>query len=149
MSRAARPTRSGFRAAAGLAAAGLIACGLFFATTPWARGYAIYHGYVALPGRIAGHDKDLPSRATRCSNCHDAISGNGLTQRVITPLTRQSLGESQSRRNGPPSAYDAARFCSALRDGIDPSMIQIERTMPRFTATAGDCAALWAFVSSR
>jgi hypothetical protein len=146
---AAASSRRSFRTAILLASAGLVAFSAVLASTPWARGYAIYHGYLSLPGRIAGHDSDLPSRAARCSNCHEALSGNGTTARLITPLTRDSLGAEMARRNGPPSKYDTAAFCTAMRDGIDPAMIQLERTMPRFAPTDSDCVSLWSYVNSR
>jgi hypothetical protein len=36
-----------------------------------------------------------------------------------------------------------------MRDGIDPAMIQLERTMPRFAPTDSDCVSLWSYVNSR
>lgn len=112
-------------------------------------GYALYRGYLPVAGRIAGHDSDLPSRASRCVNCHDAVRSATPTARRITPLTRAALTEMHSRRGGPVTAYNEDTFCSLLRDGIDPAYVQVNRTMPRYDMSASQCHALWRYVSSR
>ncbi len=132
-----------------LAALSLGAAAAVAVEHPWSRGYALYHGYLPMSGRIAGHTEGLPLAASRCSNCHDAVTGGGQTARTISPLTQASLTGNVSRRGGPPSIFDQQSFCLTLRDGIDPAMIQVSRTMPRFTMSDDDCGALWYFASRR
>jgi hypothetical protein len=130
-----------------------MAAGLLIASTvyqyPWLVGYALYHGYLPVTGRIAGHDSDLPSRASRCVNCHNAVRSATPTARRIAPLTKAALIEPHSRRGGPVTAYAEASFCSLLHDGIDPAYVQVDRTMPRYDMPASTCRALWRYVSSR
>jgi hypothetical protein len=47
-------------------------------------------------------------------------------------LDAHALLTKVSRRNGPPSRYDARTFCTLLRTGVDPARIQVARIMPRF-----------------
>lgn len=116
---------------------------------PWMRGFALYHGYAPVSGRIAGHERDLPAAAARCSNCHDAATGTAASRRLVSPLTRTSLTAAQQRRGGPPTAYTAESFCRFLGDGIDPALVQAGRTMPRFRLPGDDCLALWTYVTER
>jgi hypothetical protein len=116
---------------------------------PWLAGYSIYHGYLPVKGRIAGHDSDLPSRASRCANCHDAARGAIRTARRIAPLTRVALTEPHSRRGGPDTTYAENSFCSLLHEGVDPAFVLVSRTMPRYDMSAFNCHALWTYVSSR
>jgi cytochrome c553 len=114
----------------------------------WLRGAAIYHGYVERPGRIMGHQSDLPAEASRCANCHDAPV-NSNTQRGVAVLSSVTLVENHSRRGGPPVAYTEESFCTFLQSGVDPAFVMADRTMPRFSLNDDDCAALWRYVSSR
>lgn len=139
----------GARFAVLAAAAGVILAGVATVAYPWARGYALYHGHLPLSGRIAGHDDDLPSAASRCSNCHDAVTGGAQTKRLIAPLNGTALTQPVSRRGGPQFIYTEASFCSFLRDGVDAVFVQASRTMPRFTVSDGECHALWTYVISR
>jgi hypothetical protein len=120
-----------------------------FFRVPWLLGWAYYHGQLPLAAQISGHDWQLPVTAARCSNCHDAVSGNGATERVISPLTAVSLTTMMPRRGGPASQYSQDSFCTLLRDGVDPAFVQISRTMPRFEMSNSTCASLWNFVSRR
>lgn len=128
---------------------GLMVVGLAAAAGPWAWGYALYHGYLQLKGRIAGHENDLPVNASRCSNCHDAANNSGKTTRSIAPVNETALTTPVQRRGGPPSVYSESSFCSFLGDGIDPAFIQSDRTMPRFNLSSLECHALWTYVSMR
>ena len=57
--------------------------------------------------------------------------------------------ELRRRRGGPASAYARESFCQSLQTGIDPAGVMFASSMPRYELTAGQCAALWDFVSSR
>ncbi len=116
---------------------------------PAARGFALYHGWIPLEARIVGHADDLPAGTARCAGCHDAPRPADPGFRSVPPLDRVTLTTPTARRRGPESAYDLASFCSLLRDGKDPAFILVERTMPRFRLSDGDCAALWDYVSRR
>lgn len=118
-------------------------------TNPVSRGWALYHGYLPLSGRIAGHTVDLPEGTATCAACHDAPRPAADGYKSIPPLDGATLTSAVSRRSGPPSTYDAASFCTLLGSGLDPAMIMVDRTMPRFTLPAADCAALWSYVSRR
>lgn len=117
-----------------------------------ARGAALYHGQVALPGRLVGHDMTLPQIATRCSNCHDAGAAGPAPAgraRFATPLAAASLAEVRGRRGGPPSVYDARALCTLLRNGVDPAQVMIDNAMPRYQPTDDQCEDLWSFLLSR
>jgi hypothetical protein len=135
--------------AAAAVAVALAAGATAVAGSGWVRGWALYHGHLEAAGRIMGHGADLPPAAARCANCHDAAPGAGLARRSIAPLDRASLTEARPRRGGPPSAYTSESFCAVVRGGIDPAMVMVNRTMPRFDMPDADCAALWTYVSSR
>ncbi|GBD47839.1 hypothetical protein [Methylopila sp. Yamaguchi] len=117
------------------------------ACVPSVRGYALYHGYLQLQASVAATEVPLPTSASRCVNCHDA-QPSGAPRRVV-PLDRTSLVQPVARRGGPPSTYDAASFCAAAREGLDPSFVILDRTMPRFAISDDDCRALWRYVSAR
>jgi hypothetical protein len=118
-------------------------------------GEALYHGRVELPGRIRGHDLNLPTQATRCINCHlgmptplPAGSPTARTQTFGPALTAAHLTQAQSRRGGPPTRYDPKSFCTVLRDGLDPAKVQMPRTMPLYPLTDEQCSALWAYLTA-
>jgi hypothetical protein len=131
------------------AAAFAIAIAVALYSTPWLRGYALYHGHLAMTGRITGHDSNLPGRASRCVNCHDAGRSSALSARSIAPLTGASLTEPHSRRGGPETVYAESSFCTVLQNGMDPAYVLVNRTMPRYDLSASDCQALWFYVRSR
>lgn len=145
--------------AAAAAAAGLHAWRVHAAAAQVERGRRLAEGSAALPGRIAGHDVALPAATTRCANCHQPAASatvpaslRGGIEGVASaapPLDRRSLTTAQPRRNGPPSAYDAAALCRLLRTGVDPASIVLPATMPRFSPTDAQCAELWAFLVAR
>jgi hypothetical protein len=117
-----------------------------------ARGRQLFTGEAALPARIVGQDFALPVDASRCINCHAAVSAAApaaassalaATQRVGPPLTRALLTEPTRRRGGPPSRYDAASLCALLRTGVDPAYVIVPRTMPRYDISDADCRSLW------
>ena len=120
-----------------------------------ALGAAIFSGRVHVPGRIRGHAETLPVSATRCQNCHQlapvapGADARRLSQTFGPALTREFLTESQQRRGGPASSYDAATLCRALRTGIDPSQVLLVRTMPLYEIDDRQCEALWSFLSQR
>jgi hypothetical protein len=132
-----------------------------------AMGRALFAGEQALVGRLPGHDTALPSVATRCVNCHEApnpaptaADSNGV--RVAGPapdaqaegsyapaLNRQALLGRQGRRGGPPSSYDLDTLCVLLRRGVDPALVVVSTTMPRFELNDEQCRALWRYLTSR
>lgn len=112
-----------------------------------AAGAALFHhGDAALVGRLAGHAEPLPAIATRCVNCH--ALGTPPDGYAVA-LDRQALTASRSRRGGPPSAFDAARLCTLLRDGVDPAQVMIASVMPRYEASVEQCEQLWAYLTRR
>jgi hypothetical protein len=125
------------------------------------RGRALFHGEVAVPGTLEGHDTALPVLATRCANCHEAsnaaplgaevaaVTGGAGAGTFATPLDRAHLSARKPRRGGPPSAYQPAQFCVLLRTGVDPAQIIVRTIMPRYDISDAQCADLWAYVESR
>jgi hypothetical protein len=122
-----------------------------------ALGRSLWVGTRPLAAHVAGQDFELPQDAAVCTNCHQsgpasastAASPVSLAQPFGPPLTRTTLSQPRGRRGGPPSVYDSAKLCRALRDGIDPALVVIPQTMPRYAFTDQQCQALWAFLSTR
>ncbi|GLK56874.1 hypothetical protein JOD31_002908 [Methylopila capsulata] len=141
-----RLSRRSWAAVAALAI-GSVGAASAAAFLPGVRGYALYHGYATLQASVAATEVPLPTSASRCVNCHDAAP-SGAPRRVVR-LDRASLVQPTARRGGPVSAYDAASFCAAVREGLDPSFVILDRTMPRFALSDDDCGALWRYVSAR
>jgi hypothetical protein len=125
----------------------LLAAAAYASQSRWVRGWALYSGYLPLTGRIVGHEADMPPEALVCANCHEPGQPGADPRRL--PQLDSRLTEVIVRRGGPPVSYDVDSFCALLAGGIDPSTVMISRTMPRFSMSADDCAALWAFVSTR
>lgn len=132
-----------------LAVVGLAALGALAWLTPkisaWRAatdGAALYEGRKPLAARIAGHEEQLPSVATRCSNCHEG-------PQTVATLNASTLAVKLPRRGGPPSRYDAATLCRVLREGIDPAYVMLPRAMPRYDIDDAGCAAMWAHLSRR
>ncbi|WP_020186532.1 hypothetical protein [Methylopila sp. 73B] len=139
-----RPRGAAATAALALGGVGAASAAAFL---PDVRGYALYHGYAGLQASVAATEVPLPTSASRCANCHDARPS--AAPRRVVALDRASLTQATPRRGGPASVYDAAAFCTALRDGLDPSSVLLDRTMPRFVLPDDDCQALWRYVSGR
>jgi len=126
------------------------------------RGQAYFLGEAVLAGRLSGHAMDLPSVASRCVNCHrDSADARAASARAAgntgldpsadagaPPLGRAWLTQWRSRRFAPASRYDAASLCTLLRSGVDPAMVVIPATMPRYQASDAQCADLWNFLMS-
>lgn len=127
-------------AGAGLAVAALAA---WQAASSLDRGAALFNGGTPRPARLAGHDDELPPQATRCSNCH------GDTDSLGPALGSVHLARPAARRGGPPSRYDEASLCRLMRDGVDPTWVLVDRTMPRYAVSDADCDDLWRYLSSR
>ncbi|HXI60327.1 MAG TPA: hypothetical protein VNO55_29885 [Polyangia bacterium] len=108
-------------------------------------GQALFTGARPLAAHVAGQDFALPQDAVACTNCHQGQPPNVFGP----PLTRATLTRARARRGGPASVYDDARFCRALRDGIDPALVVIPQTMPRYAFSDPQCRALWAFLLTR
>lgn len=132
------------------------------------RGAALFAGERPLAGRIAGHERALPTAVTRCANCHEAPASASSTVAsgvVLAGATRPAAGDgrasfgptldarsltvARSRRGGPSSRYAEASFCSLLRTGIDPASVVLSHQMPRYDIGDGDCADLWAWLQER
>lgn len=131
-----------------------------------ARGRALFEGDVALTARLVGHEQPLPAQATRCVNCHGAAASGAAGSaaaaaaraaantgwaaplaRTAPALDRARLTQSQSRRGGPASAYDAATLCRLLRTGVDPAQVLLPAVMPRYDISDEQCAELWSTLS--
>ena len=119
-----------------------------------ARGAALYAASPGseLQGRMTGHAEALPALATRCSNCHlqpgADTSKLGPDKRFGPVLTAEHLLQAKARRGGPPTVFDEASFCRVLREGLDPAMVIIDQTMPRYSATPAQCTDLWNYLSA-
>jgi hypothetical protein len=117
-----------------------------------AAGAGLFRGEPPLPATLAGHSEALPAIATRCSNCHQPGQRSPAVPEpaaaVAPRLTGAGLARRQSRRGGPPSAYDAAALCRLLRTGADPALVVVNPLMPRYAASAAQCDALWAYLLS-
>lgn len=116
-------------------------------------GKQLFEGTRALEARIGGHAAPLPGVASRCVNCHvdaPARPASGPlqdTQQFGPALTRDLLVQSQKRRGGPASKYEAGSFCQLLRTGVDPAHIVLPRAMPIYTITDSDCLSLWTYLT--
>ncbi|AKJ27594.1 hypothetical protein [Caldimonas brevitalea] len=133
---------------------GLLALGLYApvqASEPGGlvnQGAALFHGLSPLQGRIAGHSGWLPPATLVCANCHAAPAGRSFEPgRAARPLGRTELLQPRVRRTGPPSSYTEQSLCEALRAGIDPAHVTLQRAMPRYQLSAVECRALWAFLT--
>jgi hypothetical protein len=119
-----------------------------------ALGRALFFGARPLAAHVAGQDWQLPQEAVACANCHQRRLSSGAGAAFAAggplsfgpPLTRATLTRALGRRGGPPSAYDSAKLCRAVRDGVDPALVIIPQTMPRYAVTDEECGALWAFL---
>jgi hypothetical protein len=109
------------------------------------RGARLYGGTIALAAHLRGHEERLPGGATRCANCHASAGADAAG--FAPALTPAFLRTPRPRRGGPPSAYEPASFCRALRSGIDPMQIVLPQAMPQFELSDADCAALWTFLT--
>jgi hypothetical protein len=109
-----------------------------------ALGRALFHGARPLTAHLAGQSWALPPTAVACRNCHQPAPAS-----LGPPLTRASLTGALARRGGPPSSYDRARLCRAMREGVDPALVIIPQAMPRYVLTEDECAALWAYLLTR
>ncbi len=127
-------------------------------------GSALFHGDVALVGRLVGHTEPLPAIATRCSNCHEDRStapAARSSDASATPASGRAAGSfavvfdrewltaARPRRGGPPSAYDAARLCTVMRSGVDPAHVMVASVMPRYEASVAQCEQLWSYLTRR
>jgi hypothetical protein len=113
------------------------------------RGERLFSGEEPLAAQIQGQGVDLPGDATRCGNCHSDEAVRGAAEAAAPALDAQALLTKRSRRNGPPSRYDEKTFCTLLRTGVDPALIQIQRVMPRYDIDDERCAALFAYLTGR
>lgn len=133
------------------------------------RGRALFEGRTPLEGRMARHDSPLPQLATSCANCHGVgANGSALASGLVTTsssrlaaelslpsnssgslapiLNKATLDAQRTRRGGPPSRYDEKSLCQVLTNGIDPAMVIIDTSMPRYTITAAQCVELWTYL---
>ncbi|MFL9898510.1 hypothetical protein PQR75_10430 [Paraburkholderia fungorum] len=143
---ASRSQHRAARAALGLAL--LCVAGLVNAVQscdPANLGCAIFSGDHAMSAHLRDDDRPLPAWTTRCINCHTQTAS---TTAFAPPLTPSYLLDAISRRGGPPSRYNPATLCRALRDGIDPDNIMLRKSMPRYELSDTECAALWRFITN-
>jgi hypothetical protein len=109
-------------------------------------GCAIFNGQHPMSAHLRDDDRSLPAWTTRCVNCH---VGASTAAAFAPPLTRDYLLAATHRRGGPISHYDAAAFCRAVKDGVDPAGVVLRKSMPRYRMTDAECTALWRFVTSQ
>jgi len=108
-------------------------------------GCSIFSGQHAIPAHLRDDNHPLPAWTTRCINCHTrAESAAGFAP----PLTPGYLLDATSRRGGPPSRYNPAAFCRALKEGVDPADVVLRKSMPHYQISDIECAALWRFVTN-
>jgi hypothetical protein len=110
------------------------------------RGQALFVGKLDLHGRIRTHLVDLPPQVVVCSHCHAAGDGPDVARSLAPRLTRDLLLAPRARRGGPVTIYNAARFCTLLRKGVDPGYVMLSLEMPIYSLDDSDCRALWQFV---
>ena len=130
----------------------LMACaGLAQANPALQAGQQLFTGAKPLVAHMAGHVQPLPRDAARCVNCHAAPGipaaqgqGGGLGPALNSRLLMQAM----ARRGGPPSRYDSAAFCRALREGIDPAGVRLGSAMPQYPMGDESCRMLWTLVTS-
>lgn len=155
--------RSAWRGLIALAVAVLLAIAVVACIDAWRErsaaqakltlGARLFDGQEALVGTLAGHAAPLPSGTLRCIQCHTgpaaaaAAPAASNAQALGPTLDRDHLRNALSRRNGPPTAYDLAAFCRALRVGIDPAHVTLPRVMPRFEIDDARCDALWTYLT--
>jgi len=113
----------------------------------YVRGQALFSGTIDLHGRIYTHVADMPSRVVKCSNCHAVADGPEVPRSQAPRLTHDLLLKPRARRGGPASNYDRGRFCTLLRQGIDPAFVMISVEMPRYTIDDANCGALWRYLT--
>jgi hypothetical protein len=110
-------------------------------------GRRIFFGETPLRGVIVGQSEHLPASVVACANCHAAGSPLFSGKPFGPPLNRATLTEPRSRRYGPPSRFSLESFCRLLQAGVDPAYIVITRGMPRYVLSAGQCLALWRYLT--
>jgi hypothetical protein len=81
-----------------------------------------------------------------CGHCHAAGDGPDVARSLAPRLTRELLLAPRARRGGPVTIYNAARFCTLLRKGVDPGYVMLSLEMPIYSLDDSDCRALWQFV---
>ena len=112
-------------------------------------GQQLFAGQQPLVAHMQGHTQALPRDAARCINCHTAPGVRAENQRSFGPrLDSAQLLKLQARRGGPPSRYDTAALCRALREGIDPAGVVLPTAMPRYRIDDAGCRTLWAYLTS-
>lgn len=143
-------TAAPFAAAGAAAATAAPVAASVAASAAAARGERLFDGREALQGRLAGHTASLPSGQGACLACHGrAASSSPLETRSAPALGCTTLSRLRARRGEPPFAYDRNGFCRAVRTGINPNEVVLQRTMPRFELEQAQCDALWAYLTTK
>ncbi len=106
-------------------------------------GQDLFTGRIELHGRIRTHIVDLPPEVVRCANCHAVGKGPDVPRSLAPRLSHELLLVPRTRRGGPPTFYDRGRFCTLLREGLDPARVLISVEMPRYSLSDEQCRALW------
>lgn len=112
-----------------------------------AAGREAFTGQRPLVAVMPGHRQPLPATAARCSNCH-AAPGLPAAGSFGPRLNASHLLRDLPRRGGPPSRYDAASLCRALREGVDPAGVLLADAMPRYQLDELACRQLWTLLTS-
>jgi ABC-type branched-subunit amino acid transport system substrate-binding protein len=92
----------------------------------------------------------LAGPVVACGNCHGA-DGRGRPEGGVRPpdITWEELTKpyghvrADGRRHGP---FDARSFARAVTEGVDPAGQRIDGTMPRYSLSASELAALTAYL---
>lgn len=139
--------RTVVRAAIGLAFSAVVhLAGAESACEPMDVGCRIFAGQQPVVAHLRDDPRALPAATARCIQCHTPQDG---APAFAPPLSSGYLLGAMRRRGGPPSGYDQAAFCRALRDGVDPAGVLLRKAMPNFQVSDDECAALWRFVTAR
>jgi hypothetical protein len=110
-------------------------------------GRALFVGDRQLTGKIAMHQRNLPSELLRCSNCHQSQASAPVKLTVAPRLTRDWVLTPHERHGGPSTVYDLESFCVMLRTGKDPANLIVNVQMPRYEIAQSDCGSLWAYLT--
>lgn len=111
-------------------------------------GQQIFEGEVPVKAKMRHSSFELPSIASKCSNCH-SVGPNTVIEEIASPpeLGRNRLLTPLKRGSGPPVAYDEESFCVVITKGRTPAHTLLSQTMPLFEMDERSCKALWDYLS--
>lgn len=111
-------------------------------------GKKIFEGEVPVKAKLRHSSFELPSIASKCSNCH-SVGPNTEIEEIASPpeLGRNRLLTPLKRGSGPPVAYNEESFCIAITKGRTPAHTLLSREMPIFEIDEQTCKALWNYLT--